>query len=189
MIAVSDKILVSENILTEYFTCNPRACQGICCVEGESGAPLTQEECTYLETEWPRYIPTMQNAGVHAVEKQGPWTLDIEGDTVTPLIEGKECAYAFFRDRNCLCAIERAHNQGVSSFRKPISCWIYPIRVQKLADGLIGLNYHKWYLCSTARELGAQKKIRVFEYLKEPLIHCFGRDVYQAIRQAADNPG
>lgn len=110
-------------------------------------------------------------------------------DTVTPLIEGKECAYAFFQDRNCLCAIEKAHIGGVSSFRKPVSCWLYPIRVQKLADGAIGLNYHKWYLCSAARELGAKKKIRVFEFVKEPLIHCFGPDVYQAIRQAADNPG
>ena len=189
MIIVSDKILVSENILTEYFTCNPRACQGICCVEGESGAPLEQDECTLLETEWTRFVPFMQKTGVRAIEKQGPWTLDIEGDAVTPLIEGKECAYAFFRDGICRCAIEKAYSEGVSSFRKPVSCWLYPIRVRKLADGVIGLNYHKWYLCSTARELGAQKKIRVFEYLKEPLIHCFGRDVYQAIRQAADNPG
>ncbi|HNR27478.1 MAG TPA: DUF3109 family protein [Bacteroidales bacterium] len=189
MIIVSDKILVSENILTEYFTCNPRACQGICCVEGESGAPLEQDECTLLETEWTRFVPFMQKTGVRAIEKQGPWTLDIEGDAVTPLIEGKECAYAFFRDGICRCAIEKAYSEGVSSFRKPVSCWLYPIRVRKLADGVIGLNYHKWYLCGAARELGAKKKTRVFEFLKEPLTHCFGPDVYQAIRQAADNPG
>jgi len=189
VIVVTDKILVSESILTEYFACDLQVCRGICCVEGDSGAPLALEECTYLETEWPGYIPYMQTTGVRSVEKQGPWTLDVEGDTVTPLIEGKECAYAFFKDRNCLCAIEKAHSLGVSSFRKPISCWLYPIRVQKLADGAIGLNYHKWYLCSAARELGAKKKIRVFEFVKEPLIHCFGPDVYQAIRQAADNPG
>jgi hypothetical protein len=189
VIIVSDKILVSENILTEYFTCNPRACQGICCVEGESGAPLEQDECTLLETEWTRFVPFMQKTGVRAIEKQGPWTLDIEGDAVTPLIEGKECAYAFFRDGICRCAIEKAYSEGVSSFRKPVSCWLYPIRVRKLADGVIGLNYHKWYLCGAARELGAKKKTRVFEFLKEPLTHCFGPDVYQAIRQAADNPG
>ncbi|HQQ80688.1 MAG TPA: DUF3109 family protein, partial [Bacteroidales bacterium] len=105
------------------------------------------------------------------------------------LIEGKECAYAFFRDGICRCAIEKAYSEGVSSFRKPVSCWLYPIRVRKLADGVIGLNYHKWYLCGAARELGAKKKTRVFEFLKEPLTHCFGPDVYQAIRQAADNPG
>ena len=188
MIAVSDKILVSESILTEYFACDVQACRGICCVEGDSGAPLAQEECTYLETEWPRYIPYMQNTGVRAVEKLGPWTLDIDCDTVTPLIEGKECAYAFFQDRNCLCAIERAHNQGVSSFKARFVLALSHTG-SKLADGAIGLNYHKWYLCSAARELGAKKKIRVFEFVKEPLIHCFGPDVYQAIRQAADNPG
>jgi hypothetical protein len=88
-----------------------------------------------------------------------------------------------------MCAIEKAFSTGISTFRKPISCWLYPIRVQKLSEGTIALNYHQWHLCRVARELGAKKKIRVFEFAKEPLIHCFGEEVYRAISRAAGNPG
>ncbi|HPQ56066.1 MAG TPA: DUF3109 family protein [Bacteroidales bacterium] len=189
MIIVSDKIIVSESVLTEYFCCDIPVCKGICCVEGDSGAPLTENECELLERDWTLYTPYMQDEGIHAVEKQGPWVRDIEDDAVTPLIDGKECAYAYFKDGNCMCAIEKAWRPGVSSFRKPISCWLYPIRVQKLSEDAVALNYHQWHLCRAARELGAKKKIRVFEFAKEPLIHCFGEEVYRAISRAADNPG
>jgi hypothetical protein len=189
VIIVSDKIIVSEGVLTGHFCCDLPVCKGICCVEGDSGAPLTPEECRLLEQEWEQYMPYMQRKGVCAVEIQGPWVNDFEDDAVTPLIEGKECAYAFFRDGNCMCAIEKAWNEGISSLRKPISCWLYPIRVQKLTGDTIGLNYHQCHLCSTARLQGEKKKVRVFEFLKEPLIHCFGREVYRAIKEAADNPG
>ncbi len=189
MIIVSDKIIVSENILTEYFCCDVPACKGICCVEGDSGAPLTDKECSLLERTWTMYAPYMQPAGVRSIKKQGSWVRDIEDDAVTPLIDGKECAYAYFRDGLCMCAIEKAREQGVSTFRKPISCWLYPIRVQKLSENTVALNYHQWHLCRAACELGAKKKIRVFEFAKEPLIHCFGAEVYRAISRAADNPG
>lgn len=189
MIFISDKIIVSESVLTESFCCDVPVCKGICCVEGDSGAPLTPAECSLLERNWKLYAPYMQPDGIRSVEKQGSWVRDIEDDAVTPLIEGKECAYAYFKDGICMCAIEKAWSLGVSSFRKPISCWLYPIRVQKLSEDTVALNYHQWHLCRAARELGAQKKVRVFEFVKEPLIHCFGPDVYRAITRAADNPG
>mgnify|MGYP005819635267 FL=1 len=188
MILVSDKIIVSEGVLTGHFCCDTPVCRGYCCVEGDSGAPLTDRECSLLEQEWTRYAAYMQPQGVKAMEKQGPWIRDIEEDAVTPLIDGKECAYAFFSDGQCKCAIEKAWDEGISSFRKPISCWLYPIRVQKLSQDTTGLNYHQWHLCQPARALGENKKIRVFEFLKEPLVHCFGEDVYRAIKEAADNP-
>ena len=108
---------------------------------------------------------------------------------MTPLIDGKECAYAFFENGICCCAIERAWSKGETSFRKPISCWLYPVRVQKLANNTIALNYHEWHLCQAACRKGEQLKLRVFEFLREPLIHCFGEETYKAIQEAADNPG
>jgi len=189
VIVVSDKIIVSEDVLKEYFCCNVPVCNGICCVEGDSGAPLTPQECTLLERDWSLYAPYMQPKGIHSVDIQGPWVRDIEDDAVTPLIDGKECAYAYFNGKTCMCAIEKAWNLGISNFRKPISCWLYPIRVQRLSEDTVALNYHQWHFCRAARELGTQKKIRVFEFVKEPLIHYFGPEVYRAISQAADNPG
>lgn len=187
MVLVSEKIIVSELVLTEYFCCNPAVCKGICCVEGDSGAPLTKEECVLLDAQWRRFLPHMQPSGAKAIEKQGAWVVDIEDDAVTPLIDGGECAYAFFEKGICLCAIERYWSKSGTPLRKPNSCWLYPIRVQKLSNGTLGLNYHRWHLCQEARELGAEKKIRVFEFCREPLIHCFGEDVYRAITMAADS--
>jgi len=188
VIIISDKIIVSDGVLTGHFCCDLPVCKGICCVIGESGAPVTSDESHLLEREWERYIPFMQNKGVRTVKTQGPWVKDCDDDAVTPLIEGGECAYAYFSDGNCMCAIEKAWNEGISSLRKPMSCWLYPIRIQKLSGDTIGLNYHQSYLCGGARILGEKKKVRVFEFLKEPLIHYFGQEVYRAIEEAANNP-
>lgn len=186
---LGDSLIVSGQVLSECFCCDLSACKGICCVEGDSGAPLTAEECTLLEQEWPTYAPYMQKNGIRSIEKLGAWVTDYEGDSVTPLIDGKECAYAFFENGICCCAIERAWSKGETSFRKPISCWLYPVRVQKLANNTIALNYHEWHLCQAACGKGEQLKLRVFEFLREPLIHCFGEETYKAIQEAADNPG
>ena len=186
MVVVSDKIIVSELVLTEYFCCDIQACKGACCIEGDSGAPLTKEECEKLDKEWQRFIPYMQSEGVEAVQKQGRWVIDIEDDAVTPLIGKGDCAYSYMDKDICMCAIEKYWTECGSPWRKPISCWLYPIRVQKLSNGTIGLNYHRWYVCSAARELGLQKDIRVFEFCKEPLIQTYGEDVYRAIKMAAD---
>ncbi|NLA16286.1 MAG: DUF3109 family protein [Bacteroidales bacterium] len=175
-------------MLTEYFCCHPALCKGFCCVEGDSGAPLTPEECVLLDAEWPRFAHYMQPSGIETIKRQGAWVIDVEEDAVTPLIDKGECAYAYFNDSGtCMCAIEKHWTVHQAPLRKPNSCWLYPIRVQKLSNGSIGLNYHRWHLCQPARELGTEKKMRVFEFCKEPLIHCFGEKVYRAITMAADN--
>jgi hypothetical protein len=186
VVIVSDKIIVSELILTEYFCCDLQDCKGACCIEGDSGAPLSKEECNLLDAAWERYLPYMQRAGIEAVKQQGRWVVDIEDEAVTPLIGKGDCAYSYIDKDTCMCALEKYWTKYGTSFRKPISCWLYPIRVQKLSNGTIGLNYHRWHVCSAARELGAKKNIKVFEFCKDPLIHSFGEDVYRAISMAAD---
>ena len=116
---LGDSLIVSGQVLSECFCCDLSACKGICCVEGDSGAPLTAEECTLLEQEWPMYAPYMQKNGIRSIEKLGAWVTDCEGDCVTPLIDGKECAYAFFENGICCCAIERAGVKGRPFFANP----------------------------------------------------------------------
>lgn len=182
---VEDQLLVSDAVLTDCFCCDLSHCGGICCVEGDSGAPLEQQECDRLEQEWSLYRPYMQAVGIASVEMQGSWVKDGDGDRVTPLIEGKECAYAFFEDGICKCAIERAFFEGKTPFRKPISCWLYPIRVQRLSNNALALNVHRWHVCEKACTKGLQEGVKVYQFLKEPLVHCFGAEAYEAIEEAA----
>ena len=195
MIAIGE-ILVSDEILTEYFCCDYGRCKGACCVVGESGAPLEAGEDQQLEKSWPAFSPIMTACGRKCVADRGFFEIDRDGDMVTPLMEmtpsersaagnktlcsspDNPCAYAFFEEGNCLCAIERAHINRKCEFVKPISCRLYPIRVVTFSDGSRALNLHRWNLCREAFEKGKKDGIKVYRFLREPIIAAFGADFY-----------
>lgn len=183
MIEIDDKI-VSADLLRECFACDLTQCKGICCVEGNAGAPLEADEVGVLEAEYERYKPYMTPDGIEAIERQGFAVLDDEGDLTTPLVRGAECAYACEEHGITLCAIEKAWRNGKTPFRKPISCHLYPIRLVKFSNGAIGLNYHRWNVCAPARECGRRIGIPVYKTLKEPLIRRFGEEFYRALEAA-----
>ena len=180
-------ILVSEDVVTEYFACDYPVCKGSCCIIGDSGAPLKEEELEPLEECYPVFSPLMSQAGRDAVDAKGFFEIDREGDIVTPVVPGREeCAYCRMDDSgNCFCAIETQYLKGLCSFRKPVSCSLYPIRVVDLGGGRIGLNLHRWHICKAAFEKGKKEKVRVFEFLREPLTAAYGADFYSALAEAA----
>ncbi len=179
-------ILVSEDVILEYFSCDYAVCRGQCCISGDSGAPLKEEELDKIESAYPVFSPLMREEGRRAVEEKGFFEIDRDGDLVTPLVPGsEECAFCHFRDGNCLCAIERQYFQGLTTFRKPISCALYPIRVVELGGGKIGLNLHRWDICRCAFEKGKKERVRAYEFLREPLIEAFGEEFYSALSMAA----
>lgn len=185
MIEIDDKI-VSADLLREYFCCDLGQCRGICCVEGNSGAPLEADEVALLEAEYPNYKPFMTEAGIAAVEEQGFMVVDEDGDLTTPLVDGAECAYTYEENGVTLCAIERAWQEGRTAFRKPVSCHLYPIRLIRFSNGTVGLNYHRWEVCAGARRCGRERGIPVYRALREPIIRRFGEAFYDALEQAAE---
>ena len=174
-------ILVSEDVIFEFFACDYPVCKGKCCIVGDSGAPLKEEELEGLERDYPVYNPLMRPEGRAAVAAKGFFEVDREGDIVTPLVEGsEECAFCHFEaSGNCLCAIERM------GLRKPVSCSLYPVRVVDLGGGRIGLNLHRWHICKEAYEKGRREGIRVYQFLRGPLTDAFGADFYEALSAAA----
>jgi hypothetical protein len=176
-------ILVSEEVVTEYFACDYEACKGACCIEGDSGAPLKEEEIEPLEKGYPVFQELMTDGGRAAVARDGFFAVDRDGDIVTPLSEGSPaCAFCHFPgEGNCLCAIE------CKGLRKPISCSLYPIRVTKLTGGGQALNLHRWHICKDAYRKGREKKIRVYQFLKKPLIEAYGQEFYEMLCAAADH--
>ena len=179
-------ILVSEDVILEYFACDYPVCRGKCCIVGDSGAPLKEEELDPIEANYAVFSPLMREEGRQAVEEKGFFEIDRDGDLVTPLVPGgEECAFCHFEDGNCLCAIERQFFAGKSSFRKPISCQLYPVRAVTMRNGTIGLNLHRWDICQCAFEKGRREGIRAYEFLKDPLTEAYGSDFYEALCVAA----
>jgi hypothetical protein len=185
MIEIEDKI-VSADLLRECFACDLGQCKGICCVEGNAGAPLEAEEVDTLEEEYPNYKPCMTPAGIEAVERQGFMVVDEDGDYTTPLVDDAQCAYAYEENGVTLCAIEKAWAEGRTTFRKPVSCHLYPIRLVRFSNGTVGLNYHRWSVCAPARECGRKLGIPVYKALKEPIVRRFGEGFYRALEAAEE---
>ena len=180
-------VLVSEDVVLEFFACDYPVCKGKCCIIGDSGAPLKEEELEPLEANYPIYSPLMREQGRAAVAAKGFFEIDRDGDLVTPVVDGsEECAYCHFApDGSCMCAIEKQFCQGKGTFHKPISCSLYPIRVADLGGGRVGLNLHRWHICKEAYEKGRREGIRVYEFLRGPLTEAFGQEFYSALEEAA----
>ena len=180
-----DDCLVSEEILTEYFSCDYEKCKGCCCVIGDSGAPMEECEAGAIEKNYGIFSPLMREEGRAAVAAKGFFEIDCDGDMVTPLVPGsEECAYTMFDEAgNCFCSMERCWFQGKGDFRKPISCWLYPIRITLLSNGTRALNLHRWEICRDAFEKGKKEKVRVYEFLREPIERFFGEEFYCALSE------
>ena len=179
-------VLVSEEVILEYFACDYELCKGKCCIIGDSGAPLKEEELDPIEANYDSFKGLMREEGRAAVEAKGFFEIDRDGDLVTPLVPGsEECAYCHFENGNCFCSIERQFCKGLFSFKKPISCSLYPIRVVDLGGGRCGLNLHRWNICEDAFRKGRREGIRVYQFLRGPLTDAFGQDFYSALEAAA----
>lgn len=180
-----DGNIVSEDILLRHFACDIAKCKGICCIEGDSGAPLEEAEGELLSRDYAAYRPYMTAEGIAAVESQGFMVLDSDGDWTTPLINGAECAYTYSEGGVTLCAIEKAWLAGECEFQKPISCHLYPIRLINFSAGGVGLNYHRWSVCHSACENGKKLGIPLYKSLRSAIVRRFGEDFYQALDAAA----
>jgi hypothetical protein len=179
------KTIVSEDIIEKDFVCNLSACKGACCVEGDAGAPLEEDEAKILSEIYPKVKPFLREEGIKAIEKQGTYITTEEGELETPLIDGAECAYVFFDQKGtALCAIEEAYNKGIVNWKKPISCHLYPIRVKEYSE-FSAINYNKWHICDDACTLGKELQVPVYKFVKEALIRKFGEDWYMELEKVA----
>lgn len=179
MIQIGNKIVSSE-LFEVSFICHLERCKGLCCVIGDSGAPLEIGEVEILERDYDEIKHYITEEGKESIAKQGKWIIDPDGDKVTPLVEGAECAYACFDHGIAFCGIEKAWEEGKCSFRKPASCHLYPIRVSKIGE-YTALNYHKWHICEPARVLGGKNRLPLFRFLKEALIRVYGTSFYEEL--------
>lgn len=181
------KTLVSEDIIEKKFVCDLNRCKGACCVAGDAGAPLEKSELRKLKSNFEKIKPYLSAAGLVAIEKKGLYKKEINGQFTTPLVDKSlECAYAYFDDQGIAkCGIEAAFLDGKVTFRKPISCHLYPVRISDF-PGYDAVNYERWKICSPACEFGKQLQVPVFKFVKDALIRKFGPDWYSELEDAVN---
>ena len=178
-------ILISSEILTEKFCCNYEKCKGICCVEGDAGAPVTLEEIACIEESLDAVWSDLSASAQSVIDRQGVAYNDKDGELVTSIVRGKDCVFTCYEGDCCLCALEKAYREGKTTFCKPVSCALYPIREKNFGNGLVGLNYNRWAVCQDAVEKGTALNLPVYRFLKEPLTRRFGEAWYQELCDVA----
>lgn len=179
------KTIISEEIFDNDFVCNLSACKGACCIQGEAGAPVEKEERAILQEIYPKIKRYLRPEGIEAIEKQGVYITTELGEIETPLVHGEECAYVIIEENGTAkCGIEEAYNKGEISWKKPVSCHLYPVRVQQYSE-FAAVNYHKWYICDDACTLGEKLQVPVYKFVKEALIRKFGENWFQELEKAA----
>jgi len=188
MILIDDK-LISDDVVEKQFVCNIKKCKGICCVEGDSGAPVEKSETKILKKIYPKIKKYLLEDGIKAIEEQGTFVDEPDDEYTpyaTPLINGGACAYVNYeKDGTITCAIEKAWKDGVIDFQKPISCHLYPIRLKPM-ETVTAVNYDVWDICSDACKLGKSLKVPVYVFLKDALVRKFGTEFYETLEYAAN---
>lgn len=178
--------LVSTDLVDSHFVCDLSKCKGACCVEGDSGAPLEESERMAIEHAFPLIKNRLSEKALAAVEEQGLYLTDSDGDLVTPLVDGnRECVYTLFENGVAYCAFEKAHAEGLIAFRKPVSCHLYPVRIDKM-NHFEAVNVHRWSVCSPACKLGEELKVPVYVFLKEALVRKYGEEWYAELSEVAE---
>jgi len=186
MLQINDTI-ISLDLLDEYFFCDLSDCKGSCCVEGDAGAPVEENEIDYIEKALPAIWDDLSPKAKDIIEKQGFVYREVNGEFLTSVVDGADCVFTCYDENGfCKCAIEKAFMEGKIDFRKPVSCHLYPVRVTQYSNHR-AVNYHRWKIYRAAIESGKQKSVKLYQFLKEPLIRKFGEEWYEQLLIAAEN--
>ena len=182
MFLIDDNTLVTLDVVERFFCCDLESCLGQCCIDGDAGAPITAEEEKIIKEILPMIWNELLPRAQQVIEEKGISYRDQEGELVTQILDGSNCVFSCYTPGGkCICAIEKAYREGRINFMKPISCALYPLRLKTLSNGNVAVNYHRWKICKSAEVLGRAKGIRVYEFLKEPLIRRFGPKWYDEL--------
>lgn len=182
MFLINENTLVTLDVVERFFCCDLDACLGQCCIDGDAGAPITAEEEGEIKKILPEIWEDLLPRAQQEIEQNGISYHDPEGELVTQILDNSNCVFSCYAPGGkCICAIEKAYREGRIGFIKPISCALYPLRLKTLSNGSVAVNYHRWKICKSAEVLGRSKKIRVYEFLKEPLIRRFGQAWYNEL--------
>ena len=183
MIKVGD-CLISEDVIEKSFACNVQACKGVCCIEGDAGAPIESDEIDTIQQNIDYIKKEMDDDGLKTLSSKGFSENDpFDQMLVTTCKPNKECVFVVRKDGILNCAVELANQKNNFYFQKPISCHLYPIRVDKYNE-FYALNYHRWSICADACTKGVTDDIKVYQFAQKALERKFGKEWYESLENS-----
>jgi len=181
-----DHVILSDDIKENFFVCDLNKCKGACCVEGDLGAPLEEDELDKVDENYKNTFDYLPKNQIDIIESEGGYIIDEDDEFSTNTVNGKECVFAYYDNSGILkCAFEKASEEGKSDFRKPISCHLYPIRIS-VHEGFEFVNYDRWHICNPACKLGKSLGVPLYRFLKEPLVRRYGVTWYNKLLELID---
>lgn len=182
--------MVEDGVYASNFVCHINRCKGICCIEGDFGALLEEEEVDILLDIQEAIKPYLEPESIPFLDENGPTTYYEENKSIgTPVHADGRCAYAVYnQDGSIGCGIEHAYFDGQIDFRKPISCHLYPIRIKKHPEnGMELMTYEKWHICAPACSHGDKLGVRLYQFTREAIERKYGQEFFDQLSDAVDN--
>lgn len=180
---VIDNVAIEGSLINRKFACDLLKCKGACCsLPGGRGAPLLDSEIEEIRETLPAVLPLLSEEKRNSIERSGFYE-GRKGDYASTCVDDTDCVFVYRENGIAKCAIERAYNDGKVSFRKPISCHLFPIRVNKFGGDI--LRYHEISECSPAVRKGKSEKVSVIEFVKAALIRLYGEEWYNKLSREA----
>lgn len=181
-----EDILLDEQIPNKNFLCDLEKCKGGCCtIPGDSGAPLAESEISELDNSYAAASKYLPKRNLDYIKEHGYWQTDSDGDLATTVIDGRDCVFVYYDGDIAKCALERAYINGETEFQKPISCHLFPIRVGNYGGPY--LYYEEFDVCKPGIANGEQKKVKLMDMLREPIIRAYGEQKYAMLKAFTEN--
>lgn len=172
-------IQIDPEIPSTQFLCDLKRCKGACCTfPGEFGAPVLDEEVTFLEQNLEKARKYLSPKSIEIIEKNGV-VEGFPGAYTTVCINKRDCVFVYYEGDIAKCSLEKAYNEGESGFRKPISCHLFPIRVKEYSGTY--LHYEKISECKPALRNGDENGVMLHEALREALTRAYGIEWYKKL--------
>lgn len=167
---------IDDRIFQVRFSCDLNRCKGACCtIKGTLGAPTNEEEITQIYDILSKIKPYLKNENIRILDNEGIY-VHYDNKLWLNTVKDSECVFSYYKDGIAYCSFQTAFIERKIKFKKPISCDLFPVRVDK--SNHITLRYEKFYECEPALELGKLENNTIFEYVGDALKREFGLSFY-----------
>lgn len=169
-------------VATAKFACDLSQCKGACCtMPGPRGAPLMEEEIEEIEKAFPLVRKYLNAEHLNAIDERGLVDRS-NGGATTPCVSYRACVFVTYEGGIAKCAFEKAYFNKEIGWRKPLSCHLFPIRVDRGFHD--HLRYESISECSPAVQQGKEGNFYLSHFLRDALVRLYDEAWYDEFKQA-----
>jgi len=162
-----NNVYVNTEIVGTNFTCDLTKCKGACCtMESDFGAPISENEIEEIDKILHIILDYLPLEHVEEINKNGFW-MNLNGELMARSLNKRACVFVTWEGDIAKCGIEKAFNDGMIDFIKPVSCHLFPIRISNFGGPV--LRYERYSECGPALEKGNNTQIKILDFCRTAL--------------------